>query len=94
MARYRARVREEGTGDAARGAGMRGASPKYTLRNWMLQEAIDAAEAGDASLVAELLDLCRRPYDEQSPARHARYFVRRPDWARARPGCSALSCSS
>jgi hypothetical protein len=57
-----------------------------------VQEAIDQAEAGDPARVLELLDAARRPYDDRPE--HAVLFARRPDWARDKAGCSALSCSS
>jgi serine/tyrosine/threonine adenylyltransferase len=92
LRRYAAKVRAEGTSDELRKARMDAVNPKYVLRNCLAQLAIDAAEAGDPSQVVELLDLLRRPYDEQ-PERE-RYAARRPDWARRRAGCSMLSCSS
>jgi uncharacterized protein YdiU (UPF0061 family) len=58
----------------------------------MAQLAIDKTEKGDYTMVDELLDLVRRPYDEQ-PQR-GQFFNKRPEWARNRPGCSMLSCSS
>ena len=92
LRRYGARVREEGLPDAARREGMNRANPKYVLRNYLAQLAIDALTDGDASVLERLMAVLKRPFDEQ-PA-HDELAERRPEWARNRPGCSALSCSS
>ena len=92
LRRYLRRLEEEKVPPGVRIARMNAVNPKYVLRNYMAQMAIDRAEAGDFSLVRDLLELLRRPYDAQ-PDREA-FAAKRPDWARNRPGCSMLSCSS
>ena len=72
---------------------MRLSNPKYVLRNWMVQLAIDAAEKEDYSVAEEIYELLKRPYDEQ-PEYEDKWFMKRPEWARHRVGCSMLSCSS
>jgi uncharacterized protein YdiU (UPF0061 family) len=91
--RHRARFDDprETTPADVRRAGMRAASPAVLPRNYLAQEAIDAAERGDLQPLERLLDVCRRPYEDPADARYA---ARRPEWARDKAGCSALSCSS
>ena len=89
---YLMRTRQEGRPASERRAAMNAANPKYVLRNYLAQMAIDKAEAGDASLLHELQDVLRNPYAEQPGKDH--FAEKRPEWARTRVGCSQLSCSS
>ncbi|QDT13719.1 protein adenylyltransferase SelO [Planctomycetes bacterium K23_9] len=90
--RYRIRVQSDAISNQERKVRMNAVNPKYVLRNYLAQLAIDQAEQGDHSMINELLDLLRRPYDEQ-PDREI-HAAKRPEWARNRAGCSMLSCSS
>jgi uncharacterized protein YdiU (UPF0061 family) len=84
LARYRSHDRDV--------AGMLSINPIYVPRNYLVQEVIEATEHGDRAAIAQLLDVLRRPYDESSQLAH--FAGKRPEWARAKPGCSMLSCSS
>jgi uncharacterized protein YdiU (UPF0061 family) len=92
LQRYAARVRGDALDPQARRERMRRSNPRYLPRNYLAQLAIDRAEQGDLSMLRELLQVLRRPYDDQPE--HAALAARRPEWARQRAGCSMLSCSS
>ncbi|WP_434037562.1 protein adenylyltransferase SelO [Formosa sp. 4Alg 33] len=89
---YSDRLQKETLSDAERALKMNGVNPKYVLRNYMSQLAIDDAEKGDYALVDELFNLLKNPYDEQPDSE--KWFAKRPEWARNKVGCSMLSCSS
>ena len=89
---YQKRLSRDPVSDEDRRNSMNSVNPNYVLRNYLAQLAIDKAEAGDFSMVVELLEVLRKPYDEQ-PGKES-FAAKRPEWARNRPGCSTLSCSS
>ena len=89
---YRVRLKLEEKNDVERVAGMNAVNPKYVLRNYMAQLAIDAADKGDYTILDELFNLLKKPYDEQPDS--GKWFAKRPEWARNKVGCSMLSCSS
>ncbi|MFK8161659.1 MAG: YdiU family protein [Lewinella sp.] len=89
---YLERLHQETATEQERRDGMHAVNPKYVLRNYMAQLAIDKADAGDYALIDELHQLLKRPYAEQPEAQQ--WFAKRPEWARNRVGCSMLSCSS
>ena len=92
LRRYIARMRQEGVPETTRVQRMHRVNPKYVLRNYLAQLAIDALEKDDTSVMDRLMSVLQHPYDEQPE--HDELAERRPEWARNRPGCSALSCSS
>ncbi|MEN3276795.1 MAG: serine/tyrosine/threonine adenylyltransferase [Massilia sp.] len=86
--RYRERLRLEDSTDDTRRAAMNRVNPKYVLRNYLAQQAIEQAQKGDYSGVHELLAVLEHPFDEQ-PGREA-YAALPPDWA----AHLEVSCSS
>ncbi|MEC5218610.1 uncharacterized protein YdiU (UPF0061 family) [Actimicrobium sp. GrIS 1.19] len=85
---YRLRLQQEERSDAARQLAMHAVNPKYILRNYLAQTAIEKADASDFSEVARLLDILARPFDEQPE--HEAYADLPPDWANH----LEVSCSS
>lgn len=80
-----------GISDDQRKTSMNMVNPKYILRNYLCQTAIDAAEIGDFGEVRRLLKLVEHPFDEQPGME--KYARLPPAWA-YRPGVCMLSCSS
>ncbi|XP_055814776.1 uncharacterized protein LOC129884504 [Solanum dulcamara] len=80
-----------GVSDEERKVSMNSVNPKYILRNYLCQNAIDAAEQGDFEEVRHLLKIMQCPFDEQPGME--KYAHLPPAWAH-RPGVCMLSCSS
>ena len=89
---YVARLQKETVTNDERIVLMNSVNLKYVLRNYMAQMAIDKADNGDYSLISELHEVLKKPYDEQPEFEN--WFAKRPEWARNKVGCSMLSCSS
>jgi uncharacterized protein YdiU (UPF0061 family) len=85
---YRARLRQEHSVDNERRNAMNAVNPKYVLRNYLAQSAIEKAQNKDYSEIAKLLRILEKPFDEQPE--HAKYADLPPDWASE----LEVSCSS
>ncbi|EIE24107.1 UPF0061-domain-containing protein [Coccomyxa subellipsoidea C-169] len=109
LRRYTARLQQEadaGANPQRRIATMNGINPRYVLRNWIAQRAIDAAEKGDYSEVRRVLRLLENPYSDDAAAdldassgrsgseaacgRELQYDGPVPQWAKG----LCVSCSS
>jgi len=85
---YRERLRAEGSKDPIRRRRMDRVNPRYVLRNYLAQQAIERAEQGDYGEVDTLLEVLSRPFDDQHDRAH--YAAEPPEWGRA----LTVSCSS
>ncbi|MCG3116288.1 MAG: YdiU family protein [Candidatus Manganitrophus sp. SA1] len=87
--RYRTRLIADERRDAERKATMDQINPKYILRNYLAQIAIQkATQERDYTEIERLLTLLRHPFDEQPDQDH--YAAPPPDWAKG----IEVSCSS
>ncbi len=86
---YKEKSSEDQLSGIEREKSMNRVNPKYVLRNYLAQQAIEQAETGDYSRVHELFELLKNPYDEQ-PSQE-KFYKRRPEWARHKPGSATLS---
>ncbi len=85
---YVQRLSQQQSSDQDRSATMLETNPKYILRNYMAQAAIEKAEQGDYSEVNLLLEVLQSPFAEHPKAEH--YAGLPPDWAET----ISVSCSS
>lgn len=86
--RYKDRLREEGSQDEDRLVRMNCANPKYVLRNYLAQTAIEKAQKKDYSEIDRLLTLLQNPYSDQ-PGMES-YAASPPNWGKH----LSVSCSS
>jgi uncharacterized protein YdiU (UPF0061 family) len=88
LKRYQQRLQLENSDDVERQTAMNSVNPKYILRNYLAQQAIEKAEQNDFSEVHKLLSILEQPYAEQ--IEHEAYAALPPDGARS----LSVSCSS
>ncbi len=86
--RYAARLRDEDSEDAERRRRMNRVNPKYVLRNYLAQRAIEQAQQKDFSEIDRLLTVLRDPFTDR-PGMES-YAAAPPDWGKR----LVVSCSS
>jgi uncharacterized protein YdiU (UPF0061 family) len=81
-------AREETSTEQQRQTRMHAVNPLYILRNYLAQNAIDAAEDGNYDEVRRLHNVLCNPFTEQTGM--ASYAQRPPEWGKH----LEISCSS
>jgi uncharacterized protein YdiU (UPF0061 family) len=87
-ARYGERLRSEGSRDEDRKERMNRVNPKYVLRNYLAQIAIEKAQQKDFSEIDRLLAILQKPFEEH-PGMES-YAAPPPNWGKH----IVVSCSS
>ena len=85
---YQQRLQAESSDDTQRHIRMQSINPKYVLRNYLAQQAIDKAQQKDYAEIDVLLKLLSQPFDEQPEMQD--YAQAAPAWAKN----LEVSCSS
>jgi uncharacterized protein YdiU (UPF0061 family) len=92
LSRYTQRLRQETVSADSLWEGMLRVNPKYILRNYLAQKAIEGAEQGNLAYLERLMTALQAPYAEQPEQDDL--AAKRPDRACFKPGCATLSGSS
>jgi uncharacterized protein YdiU (UPF0061 family) len=93
LARWRAPITANGD-PRQTSAAMQRVNPAITWREWLIAPAYQQAAQGDTSLIEELQEVFRLPYDELSPQLAATYDRLKPREFFHAGGVSHYSCSS
>ena len=86
--KYQERLIRDSSSEVERKTMMNEANPKYVLRNYLAQEAIQAAENGDLSALNLLIEVLKNPYTEDK--KFDKFSEVPPEWAKK----IEISCSS
>ena len=88
LVRYQKRLRRNPLDDQNRQKRMKQVNPKFILRNYLAQQAIEKAETGDYQEIDNLMNVLVSPYDEHPDFEH--YAQKPPEWGKK----LEISCSS
>ena len=88
LVKYQQRLKSEGINENERQQAMAKVNPKFVLRNYLAQQAIDKAEVGDYKELEQLAEILSKPFDEQPEFED--YAKMPPDWGKR----ISVSCSS
>ena len=88
FAKYKNRLAKENAKEKKRQSLLMKSNPKYILRNYLAQEAIEAAQQGDLSALNKLLDVLKNPFSENK--KYNEFSKAPPKWGKK----LEISCSS